>query len=64
MESLASLARGKLEDGDGKKNASIADTPCAELPTEMCAAAKKEFMRMAKKVTEIAAPVLVEGRML
>ena len=51
-----------MKDGDGKMNMTILDTPCAELPGEISTAAKQAFMRVAKKLAELAAPVLKEER--
>lgn len=31
LETLNSLRQGQLQDGDGKRNTSITETPCAEL---------------------------------
>ena len=44
LETLNSLRQGQLQDGDGKRNTSITETPCAELPGSVCEKANKEFM--------------------
>ena len=48
LDCLSRLGRGILSDGDEKRNESIQDTPCAELPEEL----RSYALKCAKSVCE------------
>ena len=63
LQSLRALSAGLLEDGDGKRNETVAESPCAELPAEMCAAAREALLEVSEKTLgEGCAKLEAEGR--
>ena len=46
VRTLAGLARGEVEDGDGKKNVSIENTSCSALQESMCVEARVMFEKV------------------
>ena len=49
LDALVFLAQGKLEDGDGKVNASIQDSPCSTLAESLCNEARDVFVNLVHK---------------
>ena len=62
LEALNSLRQGQLQDGDGKRNVSISETPCAELPGNVCEKASKEFVGVCIEGMSVSARVLTSDR--
>lgn len=63
LQSLRALSTGLLEDGDGKRNETVAESPCAELPAEMCVAAREALLEVSEKtLREGCAKLEAEGR--
>lgn len=63
LQSLCALSAGRLEDGDGKRNETVAESPCAELPTDVCVAAREMLLEMCEKtLDEGCAKLEAEGR--
>lgn len=49
LDALVLLAQGKLEDGDGKVNESIQDSPCSVLAESVCKEAHDHFVKLIHK---------------
>ena len=63
LQSLCALSAGLLEDGDGKRNETVAESPCAELPAEVCVAAREALLEVSEKtLDEGCAKLAAEGR--
>lgn len=63
LQSLCALSAGLLEDGDGKRNETVAESPCAELPAESCVAAREALLEVCEKTLgEGCAKLEAEGR--
>ena len=46
LDALVSLAQGQLEDGDGKVNESVKESPCSDLSESICNEAHNLFVKM------------------
>ena len=46
LDALVLLAQGKLEDGDGKVNESVKDSPCSDLSVSICNEAHNLFVKI------------------
>ena len=46
LDALVLLAQGKLEDGDGKVNESVKDSPCSDLSESICKEAHNLFVKI------------------
>ena len=62
LETLNSLRQGQLQDGDGIRNTSITETPCAELPGSVCEKANKEFVDVCMEGLSMSTRVLTADR--
>lgn len=62
LEALNSLRQGQLQDGDGNRNSSINETPCAELPGSVCEKANKEFVDVCMEGLSMSTLVLTADR--
>ena len=62
VETLNSLRQGQLQDGDRKRNDSINETPCAELPGNVCEKANKEFVDVCMEGLNMSTRVLTTDR--
>lgn len=58
MDTFVSLAKGSLEDGDGKKNESIATTPCSTLSETLALEASVLFEKIIKDCLTQASSIL------
>ena len=58
LDTMVSLTKGSLEDGDGKKNESIATTPCSTLSENLCMEAGILFEKTTKECLTQAISVL------
>lgn len=46
VDTMMAIATGSLEDGDGKRNETIVNSPCVTLPEGICVEGKVLFEKM------------------
>ena len=49
LDTLAAAAMGRLEDGDGKRNESIANSACSSLPETVMQSASRQLVEVCKE---------------
>lgn len=58
VDTMMAIATGSLEDGDGKRNETIVNSPCATLPEGVCVEGKALFEKMVNDCFKQASPVI------